>query len=322
MKKNSLEGFSKLDGTGPNEAGLGEIAACASAGIERLCKQEAALTQGDGIIESPALAGIERIEARFRGNGFSPHRHDTYALGLTLSGVQTFQYRGAGRASLPGNIIVLHPDELHDGAAGTEQGLTYRMLYLPPERLIEATGATARQKDALPFIPNPIVADEDFRLCLAEALDDLAAAPQELLLDDLITRISAGLWRNADDRRGGGSRDGGMASERVARQAMLRCRDFLRENFDAAVSSADLEKVGGLDRYQTARHFRKLFGTSPHRYLVMRRLDRARHLLSEGESLAQVASETGFADQAHFTRHFKKTFGMTPGRWMALKASA
>lgn len=56
---------------------------------------------------------IERIEAYFGGYGYAPHRHDTYAIGLTLAGVQSFQYRRAQRHSLPGTILVLHPDELH-----------------------------------------------------------------------------------------------------------------------------------------------------------------------------------------------------------------
>jgi len=266
----------------------------------------------DGIVQAPSSRGIERIEARFHGLGFEPHRHDTYALGLTLSGVQTFQYRGAARASLPGNVIVLHPDEVHDGAAGTDAGLRYRMLYLPPERLIEAAGGTR----GLPFVPDPIVADGEFRQCLAEALDDLEAEPQDLLLDDLIARLSANLWRHADGKGGAGG------TFRAHRQAILRCRDYLQANAERTVTSEELEEVGGFDRYTTARQFRKLLGTSPHRYLIMRKLDRAKALLSQGSSLADVAADTGFADQAHFTRHFKKTFGMTPGRWVALRRSA
>ena len=95
----------------------------------------------DSIKVAPVSGGIERIEAHFHGDAFAPHRHDTYALGLTLQGVQTFRYRGAVRYSQPGNIIVLHPDELHDGGAGTEDGLRYRMMYLPPETLIDASAA-------------------------------------------------------------------------------------------------------------------------------------------------------------------------------------
>ncbi len=229
---------------------------------------------------------------------------------MTLSGVQTFQYRGAARASLPGNVIVLHPDEVHDGAAGTDAGLRYRMLYLPPERLIEAVGGSR----GLPFVPDPIIADAEFRQCLVEALDDLAAEPQDLLLDDLIGRMATSLWRHADGK-------GGAPGTPRAQQAVLRCRDYLQANSGRTVSSEELEEVSGFDRYTTARQFRKLLGTSPHRYLVMRRLDRAKIMLSEGGSLADVAADTGFADQAHFTRHFKKTFGMTPGRWVALSRS-
>ena len=75
---------------------------------------------------------VERVEARFAGAAYAPHRHDTYAIGITLEGVQRFDYRGATRNSLPGGIVVLHPDELHDGRAGDERAFRYRSLYLAP----------------------------------------------------------------------------------------------------------------------------------------------------------------------------------------------
>jgi hypothetical protein len=119
MRLNSFRGFER------NE----DLAASEPDGLERSCNGGFA----DGMHVAKPSHGIERIEARFHGNAFSPHRHDTYALGLTLHGVQTFRYRGTERFSSPGNVIVLHPDELHDGAAGTEDGLIYRIIYLPPD---------------------------------------------------------------------------------------------------------------------------------------------------------------------------------------------
>jgi AraC-like DNA-binding protein len=259
-------------------------------------------------VQAPSSRGIERIEANFLGKGFDPHRHDTYALGLTLSGVQTFRYRGASRFSLPGNIIVLHPDEVHDGAAGTDKGLVYRMLYLPPELLAEVSSRFR----PLPFLADPVISDEPFRLCLTEALYALGNELEELLLDDLTGRIFECLNRHAG--QSGGS------PETIAVNAILQCRDFLQDNCSRVVSSAELEAVCGLDRYAIARQFRRVLGTSPHRYLLMRRLDKTRTWLSKGSSLADAAAQAGFADQAHFTRHFKKTFGMTPGRWKQLTA--
>jgi AraC-like DNA-binding protein len=82
-----------------------------------------------------------------------------------------------------------------------------------------------------------------------------------------------------------------------------------------------MEAVTGLDRYQFARQFRAIYGTSPYRYSVMRRLDVARAWLREARPLAETAVEAGFADQAHFTRTFKAAFGMTPGRYAKLCAA-
>ena len=254
--------------------------------------------------------GVERIEARFHGNGFSPHRHDTYALGLTLHGVQTFRYRGSERFSNPGNVIVLHPDEVHDGAAGTDDGLIYRMIYLPPELI----GAVDGHRSTLPFVGNPVVADAGLWQALADILDDLDHEPDELVLDDAMMRIAAALSRQAGMPR--------KAITATARTAVLCARNFLEEHSAAMVRSEDLEAITGLDRYELARQFRRLLETSPHRYLVMRRLERAKRLLSTGCGIADAAADAGFADQAHFTRHFRKAFGMTPGRWNVLRNGA
>lgn len=252
---------------------------------------------------------IERIDARFRGNGFEPHRHDTYAIGVTLEGVQTFRYRGVSRFGTPGNIIVLHPDELHDGAAGTEEGLHYGMLYLPPELI---AGALESRGSGLPFVPSPVISDQELRRGLIETFCRADEGDAELVLDDLLVRISDGLVRHADKR---------FRTVRASdRKAVLRCCAFLSENCASQLGSDELEAVSGMDRYNLARQFRSIVGTSPHRYLVMRRLERARALMGSGLGLADIAACAGFADQSHLTRHFKKTYGMTPRRWMKLSA--
>lgn len=84
--------------TGLDEAMPHDLAAEPVQGLERSCSGE---VTGDGIVSAPAGTGIERIEARFHGNAFELHRHDTYAIGVTLHGVQRFRYRGALRHSLP-----------------------------------------------------------------------------------------------------------------------------------------------------------------------------------------------------------------------------
>ena len=271
--------------------------------LGRLCEP----STHDIIVAAPSNPGLERIEARFAGEAYALHRHDTYAIGLTLHGVQSFWYRGERRYSLPGNIIVLHPDEMHDGAAGTEAGLRYRMLYLEPSLALQALGHGA---GSLPFVKDPVFADPEIAAILATALDNLDDELDELLVDDLIARLTASLSRHA--------RLAAHLSGKPAIRQVERARDYLEAHALRLVNSGELEAVSGLDRYALSRHFRALYGTSPHRFLMMRRLKHARAMIGTGEPLAEIAAATGFSDQSHLNRQFKKAFGVTPGRWATL----
>jgi AraC-like ligand binding domain len=68
-------------------------------------------------IDSPA-AGLQRLCARFQVMPMT----ETYAVGVTEAGLQCFHYRGAAWASTTGQVIVLYPDEVHDGHAGAPRG--------------------------------------------------------------------------------------------------------------------------------------------------------------------------------------------------------
>lgn len=272
-------------------------------GLERSCGPEGQdwvrIAPGDG------PGGPERIEACFGGQAYAPHRHDTYAIGVTLNGVQSFTYRGVERNSLAGNTIVLHPDELHDGRSGAEGGFRYRMLYIDPDAIREALPDAAR---SLPFVGECISRDPALRAAATTALQDIDQTKTGLEWASDIADIAQALARldPATAPRRGGPAD--VEAVRRAKQAMLN-------SLDQDLAMGDLESITGQSRFALARHFRAVSGISPHRWLVMRRLDRARAALQTGATLSAAAAEAGFADQAHMTRHFKNAHGMTPGAW-------
>lgn len=228
-----------------------------------------------------------------------------------MSGVQTFSYRGAKRASLPGQVIVIHPDELHDGGAGTEDGLRYRMIYLAPELIGDALAGDGGP--ALPFLPLPVISDPEFQRELREALGDIGEEMGIFRRDCLVADLAACLDRHAEAPR--------SRKSALNRPALKACGRLLREACTQDVRMEELEDLAGMDRFTLARQFRAVFGTSPHRYLVMRRLEKAKAELGEGATLADAAHASGFADQSHMTRHFKRAYGMTPGHWRQLCAA-
>jgi AraC-like DNA-binding protein len=273
------------------------------AGLERSCGPD------EWVAATGPVNGVELFRARLRGRPFSRHRHDVYAIGVTEEGVQAFHYRGTVERSLPGQVFVLHPDELHDGRADAPGVFGYRQVYVSPDRIASALPALTGRPVPLPFA-SPVTSDPILARAVRTAF---TGTPEPLALDALVLALARGLLRCSDARRTGTSRC------RVDLTAVERGRDFLRSRL-TVVQSSEVEAVTGLDRYQFARQFRAICGTSPYRYSMMRRLDAARSWLRDARPLAETAIEAGFADQAHFTRAFKAAFGMTPGRYVRLCA--
>jgi AraC-like DNA-binding protein len=249
-------------------------------------------------------AGIELVEAFFQGSAYAPHRHDTYAIGLTMAGVQSFRYRSSLRHSLRGQALVLHPDELHDGQAGTEAGFHYRIAYLAPELLQQVLGGTA-----LPFIDGGVSADRRLVRAAAGLLANFDAAPGSMERDDALVDIATALRQVAGQRPPAG---GDFRAAHIAREC-------IHDALLSPLTLDDLAQAAGRDRWSLSRDFRTFFGTSPHRYLTLRRLELARKLMLGGLPLADSAAHAGFADQPHLTRHFVAAYGMPPARWLRLQ---
>jgi AraC-like DNA-binding protein len=272
----------------------------AAGGLERPCDAD------EWVDTTRPADGVELFRARLRGRPFKRHRHDVYAIGVTEEGVQAFAYRGTVERSLPGQVFVLHPDELHDGRADGPGLFGYRQIYVTPDRIASALRALIGRPAPLPFA-SPVADDPVLARVVRTAF---GRAPEPLALDTLVLQLAEGLLRSS-------AASCTTLRCRVDLPAVERGRDFLASRL-TVVQSSEVEAVTGLDRHQFARQFRAVYGTSPYRYSVMRRLDVARGWLSDARPLAETAVTAGFADQAHFTRTFKAAFGMTPGRYVKL----
>ena len=258
----------------------------------------------DWVVRSPTAAAVERIEAYFGGHGYDPHRHDTYAIGRTLSGVQSFRYQKGLRHSLPGGTLVLHPDELHDGMAGTEAGFHYRMIYIDPAAIQQVLGGKP-----LPFIAGGLSGDPRLFRATEPFMQAMDCALDPLQEQDALYDLAQALEAVGGKPRGRRSFD---------YRAAQRARDYIHAHLGTAITLDALEQVSGRERWSLSRDFRVLFGTSPYRYVTLRRLDRCRHLLLQGFSMVDAALAAGFFDQSHMTRHFGQCYGLSPARWLGM----
>jgi AraC-like DNA-binding protein len=245
---------------------------------------------------------IERVTNRLVGAAFSPHRHDTYTVALTMAGVQAFNYRGVMRHSLPGQVLILHPDEIHDGHCCDEAGFSYRAAYVPPTHIQAVLGGAA-----LPFVVHGVSTNPNVIAAAVSMVIDCADVEDPGAYEDALYDLAQALNGVA----------GQAATTRIPdRTAVMRAREFLETAVVFGARLDQLEQVTGCDRWQLSRDFRALLGTSPYRYLQHRRIDLAKQMLREGATLADAAHGAGFADQSHFGRTFRKAVGLTPKEWL------
>jgi AraC family transcriptional regulator len=188
-------------------------------------------------------------------------------------------------------------------------------LYVPHVALAELAAELGRSRsDDFPVAPSAELADPvftHFGRCFLEILehpdqasrafiDHLALALQAHLAQ---TYYSMPLVRHTDR--------GGLApwQERRAKEMLL----------DGISSGVALEKVAAacqLSTHYFARAFRQSTGQPPYRWLLQRRIEVARGLLTQSSiDIAEIALRCGFSDQSHFTRVFSRMVGTSPGSW-------
>lgn len=253
-----------------------------------------------GFARPPELRGAEII----RADGCFGHvrmLHENHLVTIGQAGSVDWRHRGQGYTSMPGELDLMEPGEIHELGKFRSATVDQRLLFLPPRLIADAAG-------------------------------ELEVGPCRL-------GLRCGHRRDPElfgavDRFHRAMEDGGTLLERESRfwtcvrmhvERSLAVRPLVPEPLDLAgaverieadfareLSLDELSAAAGVGKFRLIRAFKARFGVPPHAYLIETRLRRARDLLRAGRAPAGVAVEVGFADQSHFTRHFRRWVGVTP----------
>lgn len=257
---------------------------------------------------------VGMVRVAHGGVPFADPPGDVYLLTAPLHGSPYVEVDFAGFAlkqrTYPGDFVVQH---LRDGATGFADGaVTVQMTVLDG-----------------PW----------FRSLIGDALDgrapDWERAATATFRDDFLSGLADQVWRRLGEDGAAGQAwidaAATLAAQTVARQVsapppvapdnkplspaqMRRVHDFIDAHLGEPVGLVEMAAAAGLSPYHFARRFRAGTGLSPHRFLVRRRLDRARQLIADRTlSLAAIAHAAGFSSQAHMTTVFRTHLGRTPG---------
>ena len=255
-----------------------------------------------------ASHSLELLEAAFVDFTYERHFHDTFAIGVTLRGVQRFWCRGTTYNSVRGDILVIPPGEPHDGESGGAGGYAYRMFYVAESALLDivtdasehpAVGIHLRQTSVL---REPSLARRLEMSWRAMRADATSLAAEESFRRAFLSLVVREPWP-------------GLVSRGLDVPAIRRVRDYLRDHVAERVTMQELASIASMTRFRLTRQFQKMFGLPLHAYHLQLRLHEAKRRLQAGAPIAAVAFDLGFVDQSHLHRRFKGAFGVTPGEW-------
>lgn len=260
-----------------------------------------------------ADTGIETIRAHFEGHAYDPHWHDSYLVGITLSGTQEFHCRRERHRSTPGDAFLLEPGEIHDGDAPVEGGFTYLTFYLD-ERwlsstlrgLYESVPCSYSLHFSRTMAREPQLAGAIARTFHALHSEEMRIV-QQSTMDDLLGQLTRhSQWRKR------------LPSHLQSAAVAHRARDYLHAHMGDNIGLSDLARETGTDRFTLTRCFKSEFHLSPHAWLIQLRLANARSMLARGEQPASVAAALGFADQSHLGRWFQRAYRLSPAHYRKL----
>jgi AraC-like DNA-binding protein len=257
------------------------------------------------------FGGVDLLRADASTHRYARHSHEGYAIGVVEAGAHAFAARGRRWTAIPGRIVIVNPDDAHDGGpAAYDGGYSYRMIYVDGATFTTAIEEAAGRRPATPFFPNAVVGDAALADCLSN-LHRMFEHPEAKLAREtlLITALV-----ELTSRHGGAAPDSNVRAR--GPYIIAPVLDYLTEHFAEEISLAELAALAGVDRFHLLRAFRRCLGLPPHLYQTQLRLRHAKRLMLAGEPPSMAAVAAGFADQSHFIRKFKAAYGVTPGQYL------
>ena len=258
--------------------------------------------------ESPALAGVELLQARYIKQRFTPHVHEGFVFTVIEGGAQRFRHRGAEHLAPIGSMVLINPDEVHTGSSAHEQGWLYRAFYPAPEQVNGVLDELGLAQCGLPSFAASVLQD----VHLHQAFGQL----HRLLDSDASVLQQQTAWRETLlmlFQRHAGVQQAPLPGQEP--RAVTLAKELLAARLGEPPSLEELAAAVNLSPFHFARVFRRATGLPPHAWLQQRRLEQARALLRDGCAPLSVALQLGFADQSHLTRQFKQVYGVGPGEY-------
>lgn len=235
---------------------------------------------------------------------FTQHFHNTYSIGLTHQGMFKSINQNNSYNSYAYSTRINNPEELHGGEA---QDWNNSYFY-PSVQFMSDLYYQIFDEKKVPYFIEHIIDDFILYKKLKKVFLSQFLKEENIVLETNIIDALSYLIK----KYGNKSKDinNHFNEKEVIKNSISLIKDTITEplNLDMLSNNAKLSK------FHFLRIFKKELGLTPHQYILIQRIEKAKALIYEGNSISESAIKVGFNDQSHFNRNFKRFYSYTPGQ--------
>lgn len=245
----------------------------------------------------------------FGARAFGPHIHDAFSVGLVLDGRANVMIDDDVHAVGKGTVVVIGPRVKHACNPQPGSRWAYYMFYFDEVWFGQIAAEVAGAADGGTIPRDGLLRDRNLRGLLESLFRAVRDGRPALEVEELVYGVAEGI-------AGAEGRAAEVPRGRTSNRKIEAARAFMAERLEKNLSIDDIAAAAGLSPYHFLRAFRESTGLTPHKYLLVLKVNRSKELLEGGASAAEAAHRLGFADQSHFSRIFRECAGVPPGRYL------
>lgn len=246
-------------------------------------------------------AGITALSASFTEFTYKKHCHKEYALGVTLRGIQQYNLGGSLQSSYQNGIMLINPEQPHDGMAHDKTGIDYIMLYIEPILFLEIF----EKRDIVRF-SSPVVYNYRLKKSILSLSNAILSGKDEAECSELLFSLA----NNFDQTN--------ISTYYKKDNALIKkAKEMIYYNLKNVIRLDEICQELDMSKFQFIRLFKANTGISPYQYFLNCKVELAKQLIEKSKDIYLAVAECGFVDLTHLNKHFKRKYGITAFEYMS-----
>lgn len=246
------------------------------------------------------------------------HHHEFYEIYFFISGSVLYSIENRSYLLTPGDILLIRPMQLHQPVFDGRHGNYERIVLWLDRNFLDQFGLEEEKLSACFYSARPGYAgllrpDEHIRqkiyymleLLLQEQTQSSGEFGHRTSCLSYLALILSQLCRLS-------SQEPQEVEPSNASTAVYHVLEYINENYSEDLSLDTLSNMFFVSKYHLSREFKRVMGSSVHKYVTQRRLITAKQMMSEGKSTMEVSHQCGFGDYSSFYRAFKDAYQISP----------